>query len=382
VIPDEERRDALAEAGVLADSEIRAKRVSPELGDDERLRASAERRARRAWLGDAALLRRAEAAEATARTLQGHLADLRRREAEVAQAREDLAAQLAERELELRRVKQREYAEQQLRVEAEEVLARVRRGHRVELERWQRRAEEAHAAARLAEERREELAANLASVSASCARLQAGIVALQDVAAELRAVVEHDRETSQSRIRELQAALELASAPGAQEADAQEAGVQEAGVQEAGVQEANAQEAGPQEAGVQEAGPQEANAEEADAEEARRREQMADALTSAVTRLRARAPVAEQPLEAQPLRSVEASLSVEAPCAAQAPRSVEEPAARTAPENQRRSEVSTVIVVPRLFAARERRARRLVPVARRLSARLARWADRAGDGPR
>src|SRR5882724_95604 len=86
-----------------------------------------ERRARRAAeSGEAALLRRAEAAEATVQTLERHVASLqqRLREAEDEQHRmAELIAgertQTLERESELRRVKQREYAEQQLRVEAE-----------------------------------------------------------------------------------------------------------------------------------------------------------------------------------------------------------------------------------------------------------------------
>ena len=76
---------------------------------------------------------RAEAAEATVQTLERHVSSLqqRLREAEeerradgrAARGREGLAL---EREHELRRVKQREYAEQQLRVEAEERLGRRR----------------------------------------------------------------------------------------------------------------------------------------------------------------------------------------------------------------------------------------------------------------
>jgi hypothetical protein len=90
-----------------------------------------ERRARRAAeSGEAALVRRAEAAEATVVTLERHVASLqqRLREAEDEQQRmaETLELEQAaalERERELRRAKQREYAEQQLRVEAEDRLA-------------------------------------------------------------------------------------------------------------------------------------------------------------------------------------------------------------------------------------------------------------------
>jgi hypothetical protein len=107
----------------------------------------AARRARRAELGDAALMRRAEAAEATVRTLESHLADLRRRVREAEEEQRRAAEQLAEREHEVRRVKQREYAEQQLRVEAEEQRERLEREQRGELDRLQRRlaAGERHA---------------------------------------------------------------------------------------------------------------------------------------------------------------------------------------------------------------------------------------------
>jgi hypothetical protein len=103
----------------------------------------AERRARRAAeSGELALTRRAEAAEATVETLERHVASLRERLREAEDARK-LAAELLEvekegaieREHELRRVKQREYAEQQLRVETEERLAGLDRESRAEIER-------------------------------------------------------------------------------------------------------------------------------------------------------------------------------------------------------------------------------------------------------
>jgi hypothetical protein len=107
----------------------------------------AARRARRAELGDATLIRRAETAEATVRTLESHLADLRRRVREAEEEQRRVGEQLAEREHEVRRVKQREYAEQQLRVEAEEQRERLEREQRGELDRLQRRlgAGERHA---------------------------------------------------------------------------------------------------------------------------------------------------------------------------------------------------------------------------------------------
>src|SRR5467141_1963667 len=107
----------------------------------------AERRARRASeTGEAALGRRAEAAEATVRTLEVHVSTLRERMREVEEERRGHAeraeaqrAAVLERESELRRVKQREYAEQQLRVEAEDRLMSIDRESRAQIDRLNRR---------------------------------------------------------------------------------------------------------------------------------------------------------------------------------------------------------------------------------------------------
>jgi hypothetical protein len=326
--------------------------------------ALAERRARRAWLSSPALARRAEAAEATVHTLEAHLADLRHRQVEAERERESAAAQLIARERELRRVKQREYAEQQLRVEAEEAVVRLRRGHRAELDRLQRRAEEAHAAARRAEEQRDALAARLAQVSGSCARLERGIDALQGVAAELRDTFERDHLTARARIAELECELErVRSSPGP-----------------------------------------------SDSEDPAHREEMAGALTAAAERLRARAvPVREAPaLEASvpdasapgvsapevsvpdvPAREASALATTvqptpvpEAPAseaaAPVAPASETAPPAAPAPSQ----EIPTVFVVHRLSRGSGVRTGRLRPVARRIAARLAEWAGPAQEPPR
>jgi chromosome segregation ATPase len=98
----------------------------------------AERRARRAAeSGETALIRRAEAAEATVRTLETHVSSLQQRldEAE-------------EEQHELRRAKQREYAEQQLRVEAEDRLADLERQSHAEIERLSGRLGESERSAR------------------------------------------------------------------------------------------------------------------------------------------------------------------------------------------------------------------------------------------
>jgi chromosome segregation ATPase len=147
----------------------------------------AERRARRAVESEPshsadALIRRAEAAEATVQALEAHLSSLQQRVHDAAEERagfaERLAAEqalLAEREHELRRVKQREYAEQQLRVEAEDRRARSEADSRAEIDRLTRRlgASEHHA---------RELAERLESAQRELDE------AVQDVSAELAEV--------------------------------------------------------------------------------------------------------------------------------------------------------------------------------------------------
>jgi hypothetical protein len=164
----------------------------------------AERRARRATeTGEAALLRRAEAAEATVKTLESHVASLQSRLQEVEEERRRAAALLeaerthgAERESELRRVKQREYAEQQLRVEAEDRLSGLERtqraarapgasvdtgelSRRIEaLQRQLSEAEQAAGAERASLRRAEdELQARVAELERRAAEIQRGLVA-------------------------------------------------------------------------------------------------------------------------------------------------------------------------------------------------------------
>jgi hypothetical protein len=99
----------------------------------------AARRARRTELMDPALTRRAEAAEATVHTLETHLGNLQQRLGEAEREQERLTEMLQAREHEVRRVKQREYAEQQLRVEAEDNREHLQREHRAEVDRMRRR---------------------------------------------------------------------------------------------------------------------------------------------------------------------------------------------------------------------------------------------------
>jgi chromosome segregation ATPase len=164
----------------------------------------AERRARRlADSGEAALARRAEAAEATVQTLERHVASLqqRLREAEDDRLRIDelLEAERAaaiEREHELRRVKQREYAEQQLRVEAEERLVSIDRESRVEVERLGARLDSSEQDAR-------ELARRLEDV-------QRQLAEAEQAAGSERAAVRRSEQELQARLGELERrALEI-----------------------------------------------------------------------------------------------------------------------------------------------------------------------------
>ncbi len=166
----------------------------------------AERRARRAAeSGEVALMRRAEAAEATVQTLERHVASLqqRLREVEEERARTDelLASERAaarEREHELQRVKQREYAEQQLRIEAEDRAAELTAvGDRIDHE---SRAEIERLDARLgaSEDGARELSARLGSLQRQ----------LEEARTRAAAAEEHgDRRASASAERALQARL-------------------------------------------------------------------------------------------------------------------------------------------------------------------------------
>jgi hypothetical protein len=278
----------------------------------------AERRARRTGAGDSAQLKQAETAEVAVRELERQLTDLRRQQLETEHERERAREQLTDREHELRRVKQREYAEQQLRVEAEENVTRLRRRQRAELDRLQRhveearismqstgeRAEELRARAQqerdeaerrrkdaerrlagverervLAEQRCTSLAARLASVNDSCARLREGMLVLEGATATLRAEVEAERRAASARIAQVEAERGAASARiGELE--------HERAAADARVRELE-----------RALGP--ASKPDPGVAEAARREEMAGALAAAVERLRARVAVAEEPDEAE-----------------------------------------------------------------------------------
>ncbi|HWX95896.1 MAG TPA: hypothetical protein VNZ01_03505 [Solirubrobacteraceae bacterium] len=173
----------------------------------------AERRARRASeTGEAALTLRAEAAEATVRTLEVHVSTLQQRLRDVEEERRSHAerakaerAAVLEREAELRRVKQREYAEQQLRVEAEDRVMSMDREGRAQIERLNRRLSASEQEAR-------ELAERLESVQRALAEAE------QAAAADRTAVRRAEREL-QARLAELECrALEINRAVAAERA--------------------------------------------------------------------------------------------------------------------------------------------------------------------
>jgi hypothetical protein len=152
----------------------------------------AERRARHA---DPAVIRRAEAAEAVARNLETHLAALEQRIEEVGRERERVAQQLLERESDVRSVKQREYAEQQLRVEAEERGERLQREMRNQIQ---------ELSSRLAETERQvaQLSAELTQLRERDARLTPIVRELMDVAAGLRAGFERELTTLREELQQ------------------------------------------------------------------------------------------------------------------------------------------------------------------------------------
>jgi hypothetical protein len=145
----------------------------------------AERRARRAEAGDPTVIRRADAAEAAVRNLETHLAALERRLEEVGRERERIAQQLIERESDVRNVKQREFVEQQLRVEAEQRSERLQRDMRTEIQELGSRLEETERHVR-------ELDAELAQLRERDARLVPIVRELMDVAAGLRTGFERE----------------------------------------------------------------------------------------------------------------------------------------------------------------------------------------------
>jgi hypothetical protein len=183
----------------------------------------AERRARRAAeSGEHVLTLRAEAAEATVRTLETHVSSLQQRlrdaeeqsrraaemiEADRAARSGRLGPQAPERpgrgagsedvvERELRQIKQREYAEQRLRVEAEDQLIDLERESRAEVDRLSRRLGESELEA-------SKLAGRLEGVQRELAEAE------QAAGAE-RSAVRRDEQILHARVTELERrALEI-----------------------------------------------------------------------------------------------------------------------------------------------------------------------------
>ncbi len=177
----------------------------------------AERRARRAAeSGEHALTMRAEAAEATVRTLETHVSSLQQRLGEAEEERRRLAERVErtraaredEREQsewqraaasrggdpalerELQRASQREYAEQRLRIEAEDRAGEVEREARAEIDRLGRRLD-------ASERDAQALGARLEAAQRELAEAEQG-------AAAQRAAVLRTEQTLRERLGELE----------------------------------------------------------------------------------------------------------------------------------------------------------------------------------
>jgi chromosome segregation ATPase len=277
----------------------------------------AERRARRAVESEPspptdALTRRAEAAEATVQTLETHLSSLQQQVREAAEERtifvERLTAEQAaitEREHELRRVKQREYAEQQLRVEAEDRRARAERDGRAEVDRLTRRlgasehharelAERLESAQRELDEAEQSAAAELSELRSVGEReLRTRFAELERRALEIRREIDSERAAridAERRLAEMRAGyrrMELLVA-------------ELKGVM-AQLRAAAAREPKSQRQPV--AGDRGAHGEQ--------REELADALAAAVERLRARAESTTEPEQEEGLADVPVTSATE-----------------------------------------------------------------------
>ncbi|HTA96815.1 MAG TPA: hypothetical protein VK730_04140 [Solirubrobacteraceae bacterium] len=281
----------------------------------------AARRARRAEAGDPVIARRAEAAEATVRNLETHLAALEQRLEEVGRERERIAQQLMERESDVRGAKQREYAEQQLRVEAEERGERLQREMRGQIQELSNRLEETERDVR-------ELSTELSQLRERDARLTPIVRELMDVAAGLRAGFEREltalrEELQQQVVWERETYVRELTAMGARMEDLRFELTRTADDLRAQLNEP-----------IDPALLQHTTEPETEREAIHRRE-MADALVAAVERLRARVAEvkeAEAEEEQQPAVAVEEPSAVEPevlaePVVVAEPEMVEEPQA-------------------------------------------------------
>jgi hypothetical protein len=195
----------------------------------------AERRARRAAeSGEHALTMRAEAAEATVRTLETHVTSLQQRLADAEQERRALAELVeharstpeqerapggwqapssAEAETlrrELQRVSQREYAEQRLRIEAEDRCGELEREARGELDRLARRLEASERDARALTARLESAERELAEAEQAAGAQRAAVLRTERALRLRLSELEGQAEEIQAGLSAEQAARERA----------------------------------------------------------------------------------------------------------------------------------------------------------------------------
>ncbi len=251
----------------------------------------AERRALRAAQAgsDPALLRRAEAAEATVHTLQTHLSSLQQRLGEAEEASRHSTQRLAASENELRRVKQQEYAEQQLRVEAERALTAA----------LDRSSDGALARSEVVQ------------------RLQARVAEVERRAARLGEQIESERRARELIERELEAMRESHATMAAIVSELRGLARRLRDVAAAPAEDTSS------------AAPAPASALGAPGQV--RREEMADALAAAVERLRARAEESSLPSQAPEAAPAAATASAE-PQIAPAPKATAEAATEAVAE--------------------------------------------------
>ncbi len=301
----------------------------------------AARRARRAEAVDPVIARRAEAAEAAVRNLETHLVALEQRLEEVGRERERIAQQLMERESEVRGAKQREYTEQQLRVEAEERGERLQREMRGQIQELSNRLEETERDVR-------ELSTELSQLRERDARLTPIVRELMDVAAGLRAGFEREltalrEELQQQVVWERETYVRELTAMGARMEDLRFELTRTADDLRAQLNEP-----------IDPVLLQHTTEPESEREAAHRRE-MADALVAAVERLRARVAEvkeAEAEEEEQPAAAVEEPSAFEPEVRAE-PVVVAEPDVVAEPEMVEEPEVIEQVVVEEPVVADE-----------------------------
>jgi hypothetical protein len=188
----------------------------------------AERRARRAELAEEALTRRAVEAEQTAGTLEAQLANLEERLATARDERDELEAGLADAESRLRTAQQHRFAEQQLRIEAQDELERLRRGEDGQVAELRGRLA---AANQRAEDLAREVDAARRGMAEALQQAEADRAALRRVEGELQARIDSE---GRPAVREIEAELRTALEAERQAFDRQVAGVERhiAGVRE------------------------------------------------------------------------------------------------------------------------------------------------------